>query len=324
MPTSRPRIFQIIMSGPNVDFHALKTNNGVEALQAELRAHTRRSELKVMEITWQAEWRTNLRILKQLRVGNVFIIGDAAHVQSPAGTQGMNAAIQDAFNLGWKLACALKGHAGPSLLDSYEAERLPANAEMLKMTAELHGETYLKEQGYAGFSAVGATPPAANKVNPWFRPRELFQLDGVLYDRAPDAPGLTTLATAATGLGERAPTRLFDIIKPTSHTALIFSTLHFSAETRAWTLGPLKNLAPGLVCTGLVFPSGASVNNSHLSALDADYVLKDAEENAFKSYGVTFGDATVVVIVRPDGMIGAFATTAGGIEKYFSAVCSCT
>jgi hypothetical protein len=68
----------------------------------------------------------------------VFLAGDAAHVHSPVGGQGMNTGIQDAVNLGWKLAADLQGRAGPGLLDSYQAERHPVGESVLKMTDALY------------------------------------------------------------------------------------------------------------------------------------------------------------------------------------------
>ncbi len=64
----------------------------------------------------------------------MFLAGDAAHVHSPLGGQGMNTGIGDAMNLGWKLAAAVRGSAPPWLLDSYEAERHPVGASVLRLT----------------------------------------------------------------------------------------------------------------------------------------------------------------------------------------------
>ena len=63
--------------------------------------------------------------LERFRDGRVFLIGDAAHRVTPRGATGMNTAIRDGYDLGWKLAWVLRGWAGPALLDTYEAERRP-------------------------------------------------------------------------------------------------------------------------------------------------------------------------------------------------------
>ena len=74
---------------------------------------------------WLSRWGSGIRQAERYRQGNVFLAGDAAHVHSPAGGQGMNTGIQDAFNLGWKLASVVNGSAPETLLDTYEQERRP-------------------------------------------------------------------------------------------------------------------------------------------------------------------------------------------------------
>lgn len=86
--------------------------------------------------TWQSVYRVNIRRADSYRVGNAFIAGDAAHVHSIAGGMGMNTGIQDAYNLGWKLASVIKGGADSSLLDTYAAERIPIADWLLKTTSE--------------------------------------------------------------------------------------------------------------------------------------------------------------------------------------------
>ncbi|WP_148573633.1 FAD-dependent monooxygenase [Nocardioides caldifontis] len=74
------------------------------------------------------------RLAEHYRDGRAFLAGDAAHVHAPLGGQGLNLGMQDAFNLGWKLAAAVGGTAPPDLLDTYEAERRPVAAEVLDLT----------------------------------------------------------------------------------------------------------------------------------------------------------------------------------------------
>ncbi|REE96921.1 FAD-dependent monooxygenase [Thermomonospora umbrina] len=74
---------------------------------------------------WMSRFHSDERQVERYRVGRVFLAGDAAHVHSPAGGQGMNVGLQDAANLGWKLAAVLQGRAPESLLDSYHTERHP-------------------------------------------------------------------------------------------------------------------------------------------------------------------------------------------------------
>jgi 2-polyprenyl-6-methoxyphenol hydroxylase-like FAD-dependent oxidoreductase len=89
----------------------------------------------------QAHWLTIFEIhhaqVPAYRCGRVFLAGDAAHVHSPAGGQGMNTGMQDAFNLGWKLALAARGRGSDELLDSYHAERHPVAAKVIEFTTRL-------------------------------------------------------------------------------------------------------------------------------------------------------------------------------------------
>ena len=89
--------------------------------------------LEVSEIDWIRVVRPQHRLADHYRRGRVFLVGDAAHVHSPAGAQGMNTSIQDAVNLGWKLAMVLKG-APDALLDTYERERRPVAKHVMLLT----------------------------------------------------------------------------------------------------------------------------------------------------------------------------------------------
>ncbi|MFT4041205.1 MAG: FAD-dependent monooxygenase, partial [Thermomicrobiales bacterium] len=83
---------------------------------------------------WTSAFRISRRQAARYRQGPVFLAGDAAHVHSPVGGQGMNTGIQDACNLGWKLALAARGQAAPGLLDTYGAERWPVAHQLLRNT----------------------------------------------------------------------------------------------------------------------------------------------------------------------------------------------
>jgi 2-polyprenyl-6-methoxyphenol hydroxylase-like FAD-dependent oxidoreductase len=111
--------------------------DGIEA--AILRA----TGCQVRQIAWSSMYRPAVRLVDRLRVGRVFLAGDAAHLHPPTGGQGLNTGVQDAYNLGWKLAHVLRG--GPeSLLDTYEAERLPVAAAVLGLSKQLYRSRSLK------------------------------------------------------------------------------------------------------------------------------------------------------------------------------------
>ena len=86
---------------------------------------------------WLAAFRINERKVKDYRKGRVFLAGDAAHIHSPAGGQGMNTGMQDAFNLAWKLALVIKGSAKAELLDSYSPERTAVGERVLRNAGRL-------------------------------------------------------------------------------------------------------------------------------------------------------------------------------------------
>jgi hypothetical protein len=86
------------------------------------------------QIKWISYFQIHRRMVHKMRIGNCFLAGDAAHIHSPAGGQGMNTSIQDAFNLAWKLSLVAKDMARDQLLDSYEKERLPVAKKVLDGT----------------------------------------------------------------------------------------------------------------------------------------------------------------------------------------------
>ncbi|VTU38865.1 Pentachlorophenol 4-monooxygenase [Variovorax sp. PBL-H6] len=87
------------------------------------------------EFVWIGPYGYRDHLLDRFRHGRLFFIGDSAHVVSPFGARGGNSGIQDAANLGWKLALVAQGHAGGALLDTYDAERRPAAAQNLQVTS---------------------------------------------------------------------------------------------------------------------------------------------------------------------------------------------
>src|SRR5215211_9150217 len=106
---------------------------GIEELKESLR-RIAQVDLKVVEMRWSTRFLSERRQAERYRVGRVFLAGDAAQIHSPLGALGMNTGIQDATNLGWKLAAEVHGWASPRLLDSYQAERQPVGREALRVT----------------------------------------------------------------------------------------------------------------------------------------------------------------------------------------------
>lgn len=94
--------------------------------------------VRLGKVVWHSKWESWVRLAHTYRDRNVFLAGDSAHVHSTTGGQGMNCCLQDAYNLGWKLAMVLRGEAHASLLDSYEAERKPIAEQVIWAASALH------------------------------------------------------------------------------------------------------------------------------------------------------------------------------------------
>jgi len=230
--------------------------------------------VRLHTLGWRSSYRVQVRMVDQLRVGRVFLAGDAAHVHPIAGGLGMNSGIQDAYNLGWKLGLVLAGHATPGLLASYEEERLPIASWLLDITSERLNAVLeaIKETG-GGLDAV-ASPELTQLMlrYPWSRlsrrtaSRPAGPQPG---DRAPDAP----LREPVTG----SPVRLFDLFRGPHFTLLGLG------ERSAAALGHVE---ADIVKPYLVGPGG----------------LLDDGGHAARVYG-----ADALILVRPDGYIGLVA-----------------
>jgi 2-polyprenyl-6-methoxyphenol hydroxylase-like FAD-dependent oxidoreductase len=171
-----------------------------------------RPDLRLHDLTWVTEWRPNTRMAARFRVGRVFLAGDAAHVHPPTGGQGMNTGVQDAYNLGWKLAAVLAG-AQDRLLDTYEQERLPVAAHVLGLSDRL-----------LGTAVNNAGDPASIK-----RGKEERQL-GISYRQGPLAVDDRSQPGAVVA-GDRAPNApvgdgrtMFDVFRGPRFTLLGFGT----------------------------------------------------------------------------------------------------
>ncbi|MEU4235912.1 FAD-dependent monooxygenase [Actinoplanes sp. NPDC026619] len=123
-------VFRVLAAGP-VQMAAARTD---PVPAAELADALAGDGLTLGEVRWASRFTDATRQAARYRTGRVFLAGDAAHIHSPAGGQGLNLGLQDAFNLGWKLAEVIRGESGDELLDSYHAERHPVAARVLQST----------------------------------------------------------------------------------------------------------------------------------------------------------------------------------------------
>ncbi len=117
-------------------------------------------KVEVKNVNWFSTYRVHHRVALQFRKGRAFLLGDAAHIHSPVGGQGMNTGIGDAVNLAWKLAAALKQPPSAPLLDSYEPERI-AFAQRLVSTTDRAFTAVISRSAFARFVRTKAIPAIA-------------------------------------------------------------------------------------------------------------------------------------------------------------------
>jgi hypothetical protein len=282
---------------------------------------------------WLSNFKVSRRMVNHYRKGQAFVAGDAAHVHSPAGGQGMNTGIQDAYNLGWKLALVLRGKATPALLDTYEEERLPIARKVLNQTdvnqrLMISNHPVLRfvrehvllpliemppvmdalmyrgsELGihYRGSSLARSyeTPLTQTTVLPNRESEQVSVVDKLGFHRAPHAGDRAPDARCLIA-DTNAPTTLFDQFRGPHFTLLLFDGM---AHTEAG-YGRLASIARRVeellgedVETRIIVSA-----NARPATLDWNgVVLLDPEHEAHKFYGAS---AEFLYFVRPDGYIG--------------------
>lgn len=241
---------------------------------------------------WLAAFATNERLAAHYRAARVFLAGDAAHIHSPAGGQGMNTGLQDAVNLGWKMAYALAGRGDTELLlSSYEAERRPVAKDMIAAAAQkLHAASathpVVRVLRDFAVSVVGHVPALQKKLERDLSETELTYQEGALValGAPPRHPARGEVGTRAldihfTDPASGAVRTLWPILGEARHTLLVFGDVdEFS----------------GLDAITMQFPDALSV-----LALSAH---ADREGEARARYRVT---AAGWVLIRPDQVIAA-------------------
>ena len=128
-----------------------RENLGFEDIRAQVEPLL---DIKVTEVNWFSTYRVHHRVADKFRVGRAFLVGDAGHIHSPAGGQGMNTGIGDAVNLGWKIAHVLQQRADTSLLDTYEPERIGFARSLVSTT----------DRAFTGLVAEGAAGEFTRKI----------------------------------------------------------------------------------------------------------------------------------------------------------------
>ncbi|WP_433939873.1 FAD-dependent monooxygenase [Paenibacillus lautus] len=253
----------------------------LEVYQAMFDRRAGAGRVRLTDASWLSIYRINVRMVECYRNGRVFLAGDAAHVHSPAGGQGMNTGMQDAYNLGWKLEAVVRG-ADTALLDTYDEERRPvAQAVLEDSTKKMGGvvET-ATERGALSQSLSTISDDltsgllisyrSSSLTRPSARTNVTRSLPG---DRAPNAEGLQGTGFAGS---------VFDLLRGPHWTLLAFvnRTDHLSLENFTYDELHVHCILP-----------------SHVEGAEG---IIDAAGNAYRIYDVASEE---LVLIRPDGYI---------------------
>lgn len=248
----------------------------LELFQRLFEDRSGRTDLKLSNATWLSLYRVNIRMVNRYRDGQVFLAGDAAHIHTPAGGQGMNTGIQDSYNLGWKLSLVLSG-AQDSLLDTYEEERLPVAASVLGITTRLSRE-FQAMKSYLPRSSETLQLGISYRHSSLSDRRNSESTTLAAGDRAPDG-----LLSDAQGK----PTRLFDLFRGPLFTLLSFD-------------GVLLDQCNNLMAR---FPSALRayvVSRNPPCKSDSKQVFTDEAGHVSQMYS----PKPSLYLIRPDGYIG--------------------
>lgn len=231
--------------------------------------------VQLKKITWQSFYRVNVRMADRFNIERIFIAGDAAHVHSVAGGLGMNTGIQDAYNLGWKIAAVLNNHANATLLETYEEERLPVAAWTLNISSQRQKVVVNSaRQGQGGMESSSSKDTTQLNIN--YRSSslsiDLTDKKGVLQagDRAPDVIFNKM--------------RLFDYYRGTNFIVLAFG------DDYTDMLKDINEQFKGSVSAYLV----SEKQHEELS------VINDGSKVIYNAYG----NQDALFVIRPDGYIG--------------------
>jgi 2-polyprenyl-6-methoxyphenol hydroxylase-like FAD-dependent oxidoreductase len=302
-PLVTPASWRLLVMRPRTD----QTPAGARVTLAEVQALAdtyTAGAVRLHDPVWMTNFRLHHRAAARYRAGRVFLAGDAAHIHSPAGAQGMNTGIQDATNLAWKLAHTLHG-ADPAPLNTYDSERAPIGRMVLRMSDR-------------AFTIATATNPIARLARTRLAPallplalkaskpraylfRTVSQL-GITYRHSP----LSVNGPGTPRRGPRAGDRLPDA--PIIHNGAS-TTLHAVLATPRWHLllcGPAGGETGGLDRLHARYRGSLTVHQ--LSARTGPGVLYDPHAQALHRLGLDPADSAVLLI-RPDGHLGYRAGT---------------
>ncbi|GIH03634.1 oxygenase [Rhizocola hellebori] len=300
-PLGKPATWRMLAMRPRSDDTPVAQPVFLAEVQALADAYTGEGGVRLRDPVWMTNFRLHNRGAVQYRAGRVFLAGDAAHIHSPAGAQGMNTGIQDAVNLGWKLAQVTAGLAPLRLLDTYQPERVPIGAEVLRFTDRAF-TIATSTNPLVSFARTQVAPRliplvVCSKLSRRYGFRTISQL-AISYRRSP----LSIDEPHAPRRGPKAGDRMPDA--PVIHEGLP-TTLHTLLRQPGWHL---MLCGPGWPAAGELLhpPHSRSVAVHRLSATGRT----DATGKALQRLGFGPSDAGLI-LVRPDGYIGLRAGVTG-------------
>lgn len=205
-----------------------------------------RADLRLHEASWLSIFTPSLRLAEAYQRGRVFIAGDAAHVHPPTGAQGLNTSVQDAYNLGWKLALVLQGLATDALLSTYEGERRPIAESVLSISNAI-----ARQQGGMGGQPRGRQTQQLDinyRTSPLSVDRGRPDRALVAGDRAPDAVYIDP---------EGRRRRLFEAFRGPHFTLLAFGLVdvQFPAEGPQLEVVRVPTEGPAALTYGIADPA---------------------------------------------------------------------
>ena len=272
-------------------------------LQAAFRQATE-MDVRLTDPVWTTRYRVHHRGVDKYRKGRVFVAGDAAHIHSPAGGQGMNTGLQDAANLAWKLAAVLRHKASPDLLDTYDAERQPVGQQVVATSDKMFSAAAGKTGWEATMRDWIAKPAAAAISNMKSVQHKAFRTLSELDIAYPHGLGEDTapsLGSAGPQVGQRAPnagiarhTDVFDLIAGYGWTVLALSRKPLERGEADQAADAIEALAGEGVAAHLV---------ARLAVGRNPRVVFVSSHEVFDAYGVRDQNGQATFLVRPDGYI---------------------
>lgn len=258
----------------------------------------------VKSVSWISPFWIHSKIVDQMQHGSIFLAGDAAHIHSPAGGQGMNTGMQDAFNLAWKLALVIKRKANVSLLKSYQSERFPIVKKVVDQTDYYTNMVLFNKSFFNQLKKLNheilAHPHLSKKIG-----EQLTQLD-IHYKKSPVINYEGKPNAKSPLQGERAPNvrindskKLYEYLSNTLHNILLF-TGNNPSEDELDKIIELQNLIKNhfsdLVKTFVI-------TNKHLEKVNN--IIMDSIDSICHRYKVS---KYCIFIIRPDHYIAYYST----------------